>query len=99
MPLDAMVLQAVVYDEIERHVRLLGADLVFKTPFAHDLARKIGTTLACQEDAERLLASDQIVGVFPEASRASGSCTRTATSCSGSAGAASSPPRSVPRCR
>jgi 1-acyl-sn-glycerol-3-phosphate acyltransferase len=66
MPLDALVLQVVVYDEIERHVRLLGADLVFKTPFSHDLARKIGTTLACQEDAERLLAANQLVAVFPE---------------------------------
>jgi 1-acyl-sn-glycerol-3-phosphate acyltransferase len=66
MPVDAMVLQVVVYDAIERHVRLLGADLVFRTPFSHDLARKIGTTLACQEDAERLLASNQLVAVFPE---------------------------------
>ena len=55
-----------VYDEIERHIRMLGADLVFKTPFSADLARKIGTTLACQEDAERLLASNQLVAVFPE---------------------------------
>lgn len=66
MPLDGMVLQAVVYDEIARHVRMLGADLVFKTPYSHDLARKTGTTLASQEDAERLLADDQLVSVFPE---------------------------------
>ena len=66
MPLDGMVLHTVVYDEIERHIRMLGADLVFKTPFSADLARKIGTTLACQEDAERLLASNQLVAVFPE---------------------------------
>ena len=66
MPLDGMVLHAVVYDEIGRHVRMLGADLIFKTPYSHDLARKTGTTLACQEDAERLLASDQLVAVFPE---------------------------------
>ena len=45
---------------------MLGADLIFKTPYSHDLARKTGTTLACQEDAERLLASDQLVAVFPE---------------------------------
>ena len=56
MPLDGMILHAVVYDEIARHVRMLGADLIFKTPYSHDLARKTGTTLACQEDAERLLA-------------------------------------------
>jgi 1-acyl-sn-glycerol-3-phosphate acyltransferase len=61
-----MILQAVVYDEIGRHVRMLGADLIFKTPFSGDLARKTGTTLACQEDAERLLASNQLVAVFPE---------------------------------
>jgi 1-acyl-sn-glycerol-3-phosphate acyltransferase len=66
MPLDGMVLQSVVYDEIGRHVRMLGADLVFKTPYSHDLARKTGTTLASQEDAERLLAADHLVAVFPE---------------------------------
>ncbi len=66
MPLDGMILHAVVHEEIGRHVRMLGADLIFKTPYSHDLARKTGTTLACQEDAERLLSSDQLVAVFPE---------------------------------
>jgi 1-acyl-sn-glycerol-3-phosphate acyltransferase len=66
LPLDGMILQAVVHDEIARHVRLLGADLLFRTPYFHDLARKTGTTLACQEDAERLLAGDHLVAVFPE---------------------------------
>ena len=66
LPLDGMILHAIVFDEIGRHVRMLGADLIFKTPYSHDLARKTGTTLACQEDAERLLAADQLVAVFPE---------------------------------
>jgi 1-acyl-sn-glycerol-3-phosphate acyltransferase len=66
LPLDGMVLHSVVYDEIGRHVRMLGADLIFKTPYSHDLARRTGATLACQEDAERLLANDQLVAVFPE---------------------------------
>jgi 1-acyl-sn-glycerol-3-phosphate acyltransferase len=66
LPLDGMILHTIVYDEIGRHVRMLGADLVFKTPFSHDFARRIGTTLACQEDAERLLASNQLVAVYPE---------------------------------
>ena len=66
LPIDGMILQTVVYDEIGRHVRMLGADLIFKTPYSHDLARKTGSTLACQEDAERLLASNQLVAVFPE---------------------------------
>ena len=99
LPLDGMILHAVVYDEIARHVRMLGADLIFKTPFSHDLARKTGTTLACQEDAERLLAADQLVAVFPRASRGWASRTPTATSCSGSAAAVSSRQRSGPRCR
>jgi 1-acyl-sn-glycerol-3-phosphate acyltransferase len=66
LPIDGMILHSVVYDEIGRHVRMLGADLIFKTPYSHDLARKTGTTLACQEDAERLLATNQLVAVFPE---------------------------------
>jgi 1-acyl-sn-glycerol-3-phosphate acyltransferase len=66
LPLDGMILHAMVHDEIGRHVRMLGADLIFKTPYSGDLARKTGTTLACQEDAERLLASNQLVAVFPE---------------------------------
>ena len=66
LPIDGMILHTVVYDEIGRHLRMLGADLIFKTPYSHDLARKTGTTLACQEDAERLLASNQLVAVFPE---------------------------------
>jgi 1-acyl-sn-glycerol-3-phosphate acyltransferase len=66
LPVDALVLQSVIYDEVERHARTLGADLVFATPYCGDLARKIGVTLACQEDAERLLGSDQLVTVFPE---------------------------------
>jgi 1-acyl-sn-glycerol-3-phosphate acyltransferase len=66
LPIDGMVLHSVVYDEIGRHVRTLGADLLFSTPYAADLARKTGTTLACQEDADRLLAGDQLVAVFPE---------------------------------
>ena len=66
MPLDGMVLHSLVYDEIGRHVRMLGADLIFKTPYAGDFARKTGTTLACQEDAERLLAREQLVAVYPE---------------------------------
>ncbi len=66
LPLDGMVLHSVIHDEIGRHVRMLGADLIFRTPYSHDLARKTGTTLACQEDTERLLGSDQLVAVFPE---------------------------------
>ena len=57
-----------LFDEhpAHRHLRLLAADLAFRMPFVAPLARKMGNTLACQEDALRLLRSGELVGVFPE---------------------------------
>jgi 1-acyl-sn-glycerol-3-phosphate acyltransferase len=49
-----------------RHLRLLGADLVFRIPVLSELARKSGGTVACNPDAERLLRGGELVGVFPE---------------------------------
>ena len=49
-----------------RHLRMLGADLVFRTPGLGPLARKAGHTLACNPDAERLLGAGELVGVWPE---------------------------------
>ncbi|HIT75939.1 MAG TPA: acyltransferase family protein [Candidatus Avipropionibacterium avicola] len=66
LPLDGLVLQAMVREEIGRWPRMLGADLVFRTPFVGTFARRIGTTLACQPDAARLLAAGNMVSVFPE---------------------------------
>ncbi len=66
--LDALVLSAVLHDlhPARRYLRLLGADLVFRVPGLSELARKTGGTMACTADAERLLASGELVGVFPE---------------------------------
>jgi 1-acyl-sn-glycerol-3-phosphate acyltransferase len=66
--LDALMLSLAVHDEHaeQRHLRLLGADLVFRMPFVSELARKHGSTLACNPDAERLLRKGELVGVFPE---------------------------------
>ncbi|MDO5498173.1 MAG: lysophospholipid acyltransferase family protein [Propionibacteriaceae bacterium] len=66
LPLDAMVLQSAVFHATKRHTRMLGADLVFTTPISHDFARRVGATVACSEDAARLLAGDNLVSVFPE---------------------------------
>jgi len=66
LPLDALMLQVALHDEAGRHVRLLGADLVYRLPLLNHLARKGGHTLACPEDAARLLAKGELVGVFPE---------------------------------
>lgn len=66
--MDAVMLSVAVHDETpdQRHLRLLGADLVFRMPVLSELARKSGATLACNPDAERLLADGELVGVFPE---------------------------------
>ena len=42
------------------------ADLLFGTPGLGTLARRGGATLACQDDAERLLRAGELVGVWPE---------------------------------
>ncbi len=66
VPLDALVTGLVAHDHAGRHLRMLGADLVFRLPFVGQLARKGGATLASNEDAERLLAQGELVGVWPE---------------------------------
>lgn len=68
LPLDGLMLQVAVHDNhpAERHLRLLAADLVFHLPVVNELARKAGHTLACAEDAQRLLELGEIVGVMPE---------------------------------
>lgn len=66
LPLDSLVLQTVLHDEADRYIRPLAADLVFRTPFVADFARRTGSTYACQEDALRLLSQGHLVAAFPE---------------------------------
>jgi len=68
IPLDSVMTQIALLDHhpAHRHLRMLGADLVFSTPVIGELARKSGTTLACNADAERLLRKGELVGVWPE---------------------------------
>ncbi|MFC7310737.1 lysophospholipid acyltransferase family protein [Streptomyces monticola] len=68
LPLDGVMLQVAVHDNhpAQRHLRLLAADLVFMLPVVNELARKAGHTLACAEDAQRLLEGGELVGVMPE---------------------------------
>jgi len=65
---DSVMTQLALFDQhpAHRHLRMLGADLVFDTPFVGEVARKAGHTLACMPDAQRLLSRGEVVGVWPE---------------------------------
>jgi 1-acyl-sn-glycerol-3-phosphate acyltransferase len=68
IPMDAVMTALALLDHhpAHRHLRMLGADLVFTLPVVAPLARKAGNTLACNADAERLLSAGELVGVWPE---------------------------------
>ncbi len=65
---DAVMTAFAVHDETptNRILRMLGADFVFSLPVVGEMSRKTGSTLACGEDAHRLLTSGELVGVWPE---------------------------------
>jgi 1-acyl-sn-glycerol-3-phosphate acyltransferase len=68
VPVDSTMTQVALHDHhpAQRHLRMLAADLVFTMPLVAPLARKTGATLACNEDAERLMSAGELVGVWPE---------------------------------
>jgi 1-acyl-sn-glycerol-3-phosphate acyltransferase len=66
LPVDGLMTMVMLHDHAGRSLRPLGADLVFRLPFIGSLARRGGVTLACNEDAERLLRGGELVGVWPE---------------------------------
>ncbi len=66
IPLDGLVTMFAVHESTGRHLRPLGADLVFRLPFVGEVARRAGATLACSEDATRMLGAGELAGVWPE---------------------------------
>ncbi|HEY0498581.1 MAG TPA: lysophospholipid acyltransferase family protein [Kutzneria sp.] len=68
LPMDSVMTAVAVHEHhpANRHLRMLGADLVFRLPMISSIARKTGQTLACNPDAERLLRGGELVGVWPE---------------------------------
>lgn len=74
VPIDAMML---VHALATRHpakriLRCVGADLVWRMPFAGEFGRKTGNVVACDEDAEGLLDRGELMGVFPEGFKGTG---------------------------
>ncbi|GAA3524442.1 lysophospholipid acyltransferase family protein [Nocardioides daeguensis] len=66
IPVDGLMTMVSIHDHTGRFLRPLGADLVFRLPVVGAVARKGGATLACSEDAERMLRGGELVGVWPE---------------------------------
>ena len=66
IPMDGLMTMVSIHDTTGRNLRPLGADLVFRMPVIGELARKGGATLACNEDAQRMLSGGELVGVWPE---------------------------------
>ena len=66
VPIDGIITGYAVKKYSGRNLRPLGADLVFALPFVGQMARKVGATLACTADAERLLTNGELAGVWPE---------------------------------
>ncbi|MDL9936117.1 lysophospholipid acyltransferase family protein [Gordonia sp. ABSL1-1] len=68
IPIDAIMTSVAVRDNhpTGRHLRLLAADMAFDTPVIGEVARRIGATLACNHDADRLLRAGELTAVWPE---------------------------------
>ncbi|HEU5037214.1 MAG TPA: 1-acyl-sn-glycerol-3-phosphate acyltransferase [Nocardioides sp.] len=66
IPVDGLMTMVSIHDTTGRFLRPLGADLVFRLPLVSTMARRTGATLACSEDAERMLRGGELVGVWPE---------------------------------
>ncbi|MEZ4409882.1 MAG: 1-acyl-sn-glycerol-3-phosphate acyltransferase [Polyangiales bacterium] len=68
VPVDGIVLATALRKEhpAQRRLRWLAEDFVFHTPFAGAWLSRLGAVRACQENAERLLSREAVVGLFPE---------------------------------
>jgi 1-acyl-sn-glycerol-3-phosphate acyltransferase len=68
LPYDAAMLMHAVRKETggRRELRPLVEDFVFHFPYLGTFINRIGGVRACQENAERLLAREELVAVFPE---------------------------------
>jgi 1-acyl-sn-glycerol-3-phosphate acyltransferase len=68
VPLDGVMLKTAVKREHpqQRDVRWLTEDFIYHFPYLGSAMNRLGAVRACQENAERLLAKEELVCVFPE---------------------------------
>ncbi len=74
LPYDGIMLRTVLRREHAqaRELRWLAEDFVYYLPFIGSAMNRLGAVRACQENAERLLAEERLVAVFPEGAKGIG---------------------------
>jgi 1-acyl-sn-glycerol-3-phosphate acyltransferase len=74
LPWDGLMLQTAIRLEhpAQREVRWLAEDFVAHSPFLGAITNRLGAVRACPENAERLLADEKLVAVFPEGEKGLG---------------------------
>jgi 1-acyl-sn-glycerol-3-phosphate acyltransferase len=78
LPYDGIMLRTTVRREhvaesgAPRELRWLAEDFVYHLPFVGTAMNRLGAVRACQENAERLLAQENLVAVFPEGAKGIG---------------------------
>ncbi len=67
-PYDSLMVRAALQREHpqKRNIWPLVEDFIYYAPFLGTIASRLGMVRACQENAQRLLAEDELVLVFPE---------------------------------
>jgi 1-acyl-sn-glycerol-3-phosphate acyltransferase len=68
----AQALRGAPLEAPPRELRWLAEDFVYHLPFVGTAMNRLGAVRACQENAERLLAQDSLVAVFPEGAKGIG---------------------------
>ncbi len=68
LPFDGAMMGTAIFKHhpARRYPRFLIEDWFGQLPFATEFMNAVGQVRACQENAERLLRQEQLVGVFPE---------------------------------
>ncbi len=69
MPWDGVMALHLVVSKTGRYPRFLTHSGLLKFPFLANFMTKLGGVVACQQSAERILSSGELIGIFPEGIR------------------------------
>jgi 1-acyl-sn-glycerol-3-phosphate acyltransferase len=66
MPFDGVMALHTIVKKTGRYPRFLTHPALLKFPFLANFMTKLGGVVACQESADRVLESNELLGIFPE---------------------------------